>query len=118
MDLDLGAPASWLVAAAGQDVLAADGTRVGVLRHVLAVEDEDLFEGLVIEAHGIRVVAPELVDEFYERGVVLTIPPEEVAGLPEPAPAPGALEAHGDEPPPGPMHRRLHRAWELISGGE
>ena len=116
--MDHGAPSSWLVARPGLEVVSSDGLDVGSLRHVLGVEQEDIFDGIVIEARvgGMRFVDAEDVDEFFESAVVLRLDAAECAHLPEPQPAPGGLTATGDTPPPGPLQRKLHRAWDLISG--
>ena len=116
--MDRGTPSSWLVAGPGLEVIASDGVAVGTVRHVLAAPEEDIFDGLVIDLasgrHGF--VDSEDVDEFYERAVVLRLDGAQCAHLPEPQPAPGGLTATGDTPPPGPLQRKLHRAWDLISG--
>lgn len=116
--MEHGAPSSWLVARPGLQVESSDGLAVGTLRHVLAVEEEDIFDGLVIEAPGggMRFADAEDVDEFFEGAVVLRLDGAECEHLPEPQPAPGGLTATGDTPPPGPLQRKLHRAWELVSG--
>jgi hypothetical protein len=115
---DYGAPVSWLVLAAGTAVFSADGRDVGSVRHVLGDVDEDLFEGLLIDlaAHGHRYVDAEEISGLHERGVVLRREAAGCEALPEPRPAPGVLRASGDAPPPGGLERRLHRAWELLSG--
>ena len=116
--MDRGAPSSWLVAGPGLEVVASDGVAVGTVRHVLAAPEEDIFDGLVVDLgsgrHGF--VDSEDVDEFFERAVVLRLDGAECEDLPEPQPAPGGLTATGDTPPPGPLQRKLHRAWDLISG--
>lgn len=116
--MDHGAPSSWLVARPGLEVVSSDGLDVGSLRHVLGVEQEDIFDGIVIEARGggMRFVDAEDVDEFFEAAVLLRLDGAECEHLPAPQPAPGGLTARGDTPPPGPLQRKLHRAWELISG--
>ena len=45
---DLGAPISYLALEEGTAVFAADGDEVGHVAHVLAVEEEDIFDGIVI----------------------------------------------------------------------
>ncbi|HMS60810.1 MAG TPA: hypothetical protein PKD63_00905 [Solirubrobacteraceae bacterium] len=116
--MDHGAPSSWLVASPGLEVVSSDGLDVGSLRHVLGVEEEDIFDGIVIEARGggMRFVDAADVAEFFEGAVVLRLDGAACEHLPAPQPAPGGLKATGDTPPPGPLQRKLHRAWELISG--
>lgn len=116
--MDHGAPSSWLLARPGLAVVSSDGIDVGSVRHVLGVEEEDIFDGLVLDLRGggHAFADAEDVTEFYERAVVLGLDADECEHLPEPQPAPGGLSATGDTPPPGPLQRKLHRAWELISG--
>jgi hypothetical protein len=118
--VDLGEPVAYLAFEAGTDVVSSDGEVVGKVEHVLAAEEEDIFDGLVIDTQlgpgGHRFVDAEQVDELYERGAVLTIPAAEVDELPEPTPAPAALESHGAEDSAGPLERKLRRAWDLLSG--
>ena len=116
--MDRGAPSSWLAAGPGLEVVASDGAEVGSVAHVLGFPEEDVFDGLVIDVRGggHGFVDADDVDEFYEQAVVLRLDAAECAHLPEPQPAPGGLTATGDTPPPGPLQRKLHRAWELISG--
>jgi PRC-barrel domain len=119
--VDLGQPVAYLAFDAGTDVVSSDGEVVGKVEHVLAAEEEDIFDGLVIDTRfgpgGHRFVDAEQVDELYERGAVLTITAEEVDGLPEPTESPGALESHGaEDSPPSPLEQKLRRAWDLLSG--
>ena len=118
--MDLGQPVAYLAFEPGTDVVSSDGEVVGEVEHVLAVAEEDIFDGLVIYTQlgpgGHRFVDAEQVDELYERGAVLTIPADEVERLPEPAPAPAALESHGVEDSESPLKQKLHRAWDLLSG--
>jgi hypothetical protein len=43
---------SYLAATLGLPVLTKDGERFGILEHVLAVEEEDIFEGIVVWVGG------------------------------------------------------------------
>lgn len=38
-------PASYLTLEAGTEVVSADGRRIGTVRHVLADEENDIFDG-------------------------------------------------------------------------
>jgi hypothetical protein len=111
---------SYLAFEPGADVVSSDGAVVGKVEHVLAVPDDDIFDGLVIDTRtgpgGLRFVDAEQVDELYERAAVLEIPAAQIDALPKPSPAPGALESHGVEDTESPLQRKLHRAWDLISG--
>jgi hypothetical protein len=117
--VDHGAPASYLTLEPGTEVLSSDGAVVGTVEHVLAAEDEDIFDGLVVDTKlgpgGHRFVDSEQVDEIYENAVVLTLSEAEAHQLPEPQPAPAAMDSEAD-PPPGPLEAKLRRAWDLISG--
>jgi hypothetical protein len=100
--------------------VSSDGDYVGKVEHVLADADEDIFDGLVIDIQagpgGLRFADAEQVRQICERGVVLTLPTAAVESLPEPTPAPAAMEVHGSEDTEGPLERKLRRAWDLISG--
>jgi len=88
---DLGDPISYLVLAEGTPVYASDGeTEVGRVRHVLADEASDIFDGLVLSGLGGAdrfVDAPE-AGRLYERGVVLALTAAEARALPEHTPSP------------------------------
>ena len=112
-----GDPISYRVLEPGVEVLSADGARVGVVQHVLADEEADTFDGLVIDtATGRRFVDAPEVAELHTGAVTLTLSSDAVARLPEPRPNPAVMEHHGDEDSESPLAHKLHRAWELISG--
>jgi hypothetical protein len=117
--VDLGQPSSYLTLEPGADVVSSDGERVGKVEHVLAAEEEDIFDGLVIDTvmgpGGLHFVDSEQVEEIYERGVVIKVPAAEVDRLPKPSAQPTAMEAHADSAG-GPLASKLRRAWDLISG--
>jgi hypothetical protein len=118
--MDYGAPVSYVVLSPGTDVVSSDGEVVGKVQHVLADEEVDIFDGLVIDCHlgpgGAHFVDADQVDEVYERAVVLTIPSSEVEQLPKPVPAPAVMESNGVADSESSLQRKLHRAWDLISG--
>ena len=116
--MDRGAPTSWLVAGPGLEVVAADGVAVGTVRHVLAAPEEDIFDGLVIDlASGDTASStPRTSTSSSSTPSCCGWTARKCEHLPEPQPAPGGLTATGDTPPPGPLQRKLHRAWDLISG--
>jgi len=117
---DYGEPISYLVLEQGIDVYSSDGERVGRVEHVLAAEDEDIFDGIVIDtepgAGGWRFADAPYVDHIYEHGVVLGLAAAEVEALPEPSENPTALDHHGEEDSDSPLTAKLRRAWDLISG--
>jgi sporulation protein YlmC with PRC-barrel domain len=120
VSVDYGSPISYLTLNVGADVISSDGERVGKLEHVLADPDSDVFDGLVIDIHlgprGRRFADADQVDELYERAVVLRVPAADIEKLPRPEPAPAVMESHGLEDSESPLQRKLHRAWDLLSG--
>ncbi len=122
---DLGAPTSYVALGAGTPVYSSDGRRIGAVVHVLAVESEDIFDGIVIgdlardllgSGHGHRFVDAPEVGAIHERGVTLTLDAEACAHLPEPSANPVEMDADPGDGPSGPMRAKLRRAWDLISG--
>ena len=49
--MDLGEPSSYQVLSAGTPVYSSDGEQIGKVAHVLAVQSEDVFDGIVIGEH-------------------------------------------------------------------
>jgi uncharacterized protein YrrD len=109
---DLGPPIAYTALEEGTPVLDRSGRRIGVVEHVLADWQADIFEGLVIHTRPIPgkdlYADVEQVAELHERGVVLSVERDVLYGRPGKAPrgdrAENALEA------------RVRRAWEWISG--
>jgi uncharacterized protein YrrD len=115
---DLGAPISYLALSEGTPVYAADGAQVGKVAHVLAVEEEDIFDGLVIE-HGFDrhcFADAYQVAAIHERGVTLTLPAAEAERLPEPTENPAVMVDDASDPEGSGLGRKLRRAWDLLSG--
>jgi uncharacterized protein YrrD len=120
---DLGSPSSYLELGKGAECYSCDGEKVGKVEHVLAAPDEDIFDGIVLDTSvlpgGHRFVDAEQVEEIFERGVLLKIDRQESESLPEPGPNPAVMEVTPDdvsEEDEGVLKRKLHRAWQLISG--
>ena len=120
---DLGSPSSYLNLGKGAECYSCDGEKVGEVEHVLAAPDEDIFDGIVLDTSvlpgGHRFVDAEQVEEIFERGVLLKIDRQESESLPEPGPNPAVMEVTADdvsEEDEGVLKRKLHRAWQLISG--
>jgi|SRR5919106_5145304 uncharacterized protein YrrD len=120
---DLGEPSSYLNLGEGAEVYSCDGERVGEVEHVLAAEDADIFDGLVLDTSvlpgGHRFVDAEHVEEIFERGVLLKLDRQEAERLPEPSANPATLELTPDdvaEEDEDALKRKLRRAWDLISG--
>jgi hypothetical protein len=115
---DLGAPVSYLTLEQGTAVLSADGEELGDVAHVLADEENDIFDGIVISQGLARhtFADAEQVAEIYERGVVLTLTAAEAEALPEPSENPAVMEDDPSEPEGSPVADKLRRAWDLLSG--
>src|ERR1051326_8973581 len=86
---DMGAPSSYLALQPGTALYTSDGRKIGEVEHVLAIPDDDIFDGVVIDTSvlpgGHRFVDAPEVDEIYERGVVLAIDAAAAEKLPEPS---------------------------------
>jgi uncharacterized protein YrrD len=118
--MDLGNPASYLVLPEGTPVLSSDGREVGRVEHVLADEDADVFDGVIVDMRagqgGHRFADADQVEAIYERGVVLRVDAETARRLPEPSENPATVEADPGETAPGGLEDKLKRAWQYISG--
>jgi PRC-barrel domain len=115
---DLGQPISYLTLEEGTPVFGADGEEVGHVAHVLADDEEDVFDGIVI-AHGLghHVFADaDQVDAIHERGVTLTLSAAEAEELPRPSENPAVMEADPSDTVPAKLGGKLRRAWQLLSG--
>jgi hypothetical protein len=117
---ELGDPTSYLELETGVPVYSSDGERVGVVEHVLADADADIFDGLIVDAGpgpgGHRFADATLVDALYERGAVLAIGAAACGRLPEPSASPAVIEADPDDTAPDDLGDKLRRAWNVISG--
>ena len=126
-DRDLGDPVSYLALEQGTPVFSSDGEQIGVVDHVLEDDREDIFEGIVIAHHDEHrrllrhehnhcYVDADQIAEMHERGVTLKVTTVECTDLPKPSANPVVMY---DDPTVGgdtALHRRLRRAWDLISG--
>ncbi|HEY8584009.1 MAG TPA: PRC-barrel domain-containing protein [Capillimicrobium sp.] len=114
---DLGARTSYLAVERGVDVFDAAGERIGALDHVLADEEKDIFDGLIIDTRGLlgghRFADAEQVGDLYERGVVLKVGHGE---LHEPTENAATMAVDPDDTADRPIAGRLRRAWDWISG--
>ncbi len=121
---DLGAPSSYLALAQGTPVHSSDGERLGEVEHVLADEETDIFDGVVLDTSvlpgGNRFVDASQIESIYERGVVLTIDAAAAQRLPEPSENPAAMEVTGEDfverEWDDELEYKLKRAWERMSG--
>ena len=117
---DLGKPSSYLTLKEGTPVFSCDGQKLGVVEHILADPETDIFDGLVIDRSilpgGHRFTDADQVEEIFERGVLLKLDRRAAEALPEPGENPAAIEAAPGDELPGKLEQKLRRAWEKISG--
>ena len=117
---ELGAPIAYLALEEGTPVYAVDGAVVGEVAHVLADENADVFDGLVIDTRpgpgGHRFVDAPQVAELHERGVVLALDAAAVEELPEPSANPAALDVNPADAEESELTAKLRRAWDFLSG--
>src|SRR3954467_5947844 len=91
---DFGAPIAYLVLPEGVAARTNDGREVGTVKRVLAVPDDDIFDGLILEPPaGDGFVDADRAGELYERGVVLALSADELHHMPEPTVSPPAVGA-------------------------
>jgi uncharacterized protein YrrD len=120
--MDTGGPISYEVLEADTPVYSADGQQVGTVAHVLSVPEEDVFDGIVISDgsgslhHGHRFADADDVDHIYEHAVMLKLDAAACHQLPRPTANPAVIRDDPTEGPPGHMHAKLQRAWDLLSG--
>jgi hypothetical protein len=119
--VDIGEPVSYYALEQGATVYSSDGEDIGIVEHVLADEELDVFDGVVVDARsgpgGWRFADGEQVAEIGTKGIVLTLDADAARRLPEPGENPSAVESHGVEDAPAPeLQAKLRRAWDLISG--
>jgi hypothetical protein len=114
---DLGYPIAYLALETGTPIYSSDDQPIGSVFHVLAVEDEDVFDGIIILEHGEhRFVDADDVDRIYEHGVVLKLDAAACADLPKPSANPAAMRDDPAESRADLRHEKLMRAWDRISG--
>ena len=118
--MDLGEPSSYGALSTGTVVYSSDGEQIGKVAHVLAVESEDVFDGIVIGEHVLghdhRFADADEVDRIYDRGVVLKLDRAACERLPKPSANPAAMRVDPSERPEGTLRQKLRRAWDRISG--
>ena len=108
---DLGPPIAYTVLEEGTPVYDKRGERIGVVDHVLADMQLDIFEGVVVHTlalPGRHVFADvDQIAELHERGVLLSVERDE---LHEPR------DESGEDRPDSPLEARLRRAWDALRG--
>ena len=80
----------------GTPVYAADGTQVGTVDQVVDNYREHILDGVVIQtpSSGLKFVDAPEVGRTAERGVTLTIGPDQVESLPPPESGAGTFRAN------------------------
>jgi hypothetical protein len=116
-----GEPISYLVLTEGTPVHTADGVELGVVKRVLADEDSDIFDGLILDTDdGDRFVDADGVDSLHENAVLLALTADHAQHMPEPTPSPAYMEPTPDDiagdTTEDSIAFRLRRAWDRISG--
>lgn len=118
--MDLGERVSYQVVAPGTPVYSADGEEIGKVAHVLAAEDEDVFDGIVIGEHrwgrDHRFADADDIGDIYERGVMLKLSRSACEQLPTPSANPAVMYDDPAESKAEFRRQKLLRAWDLISG--
>jgi hypothetical protein len=129
--MDAGAPISYEVLEQGTPVYSSDGGLIGTVAHVLAVPEEDVFDGIVIDprasgrdhhlghreehdAH--RFADADDVDTIHEHAVTLKLDAAACRELPRPSANPAVMRVDPADPGPTAMGSKLRRAWDIISG--
>lgn len=119
--MDEGLPSSWEALEPGTPVHASDGSPVGQVKEVLAVAEDDIFEGIIVKTpHGDRFAHGDTIDSIHEHGVALKLDAAAAAELPPPEPAPAAISATPDDvaESKGAYKRDIwfRRVWDRLSG--
>ena len=117
-------PSSYLTLEAGTKVLSSDGEQIGEVAHVLAVEEDDIFDGIVVDASwlpGGHVFADAAeVQEIRTDAVTLKLDAEACRSLPQPSDNPAVMEVGADDMAKDDLgdetKDKLRRAWDRISG--
>lgn len=90
---DLGQPSSFLALEGSEPVFSCDGEEIGKVAEVFADPGADIFDGIVVSsgvlATSRKFVEAELVEEIFERGVLLKIDVAAAAELPPAGDKPG-----------------------------
>jgi hypothetical protein len=111
---DPGRPIAYAALAAGTPVYDRDGQRAGTVKRVLAVEEEDVFDGLVIDTdHGTRFIDAPEVGHLAEHRCDLKLSSAELAARPHHEDSPPVYEARAPTGGLKDLWRRitLRRLW-------
>jgi uncharacterized protein YrrD len=114
---DLGEPISYKVLERRTPVFSSDGDEIGSVDHVLADEQTDVFDGIVIRRGASHaVVDADQVDTIHERGVTLNVSTAESEQFPTPGENPAVIRGNPAEDRESGVARKLRRAWDWVSG--
>ena len=109
-------PASYLTLERGTAVFTSGGERLGVVDHVLADADVDVFDGLIVDTRegpgGWRFVDADQVASIEEDAVHLNLDRAAAERLPEPSGNPATMSANAGDG----LESKLRRAWDWLSG--
>ena len=82
---ELGAPIAYLALEEGTPVYASGGVHVGAVQHVLAAEDADIFDGIVIATDaGLRFIDADSVREITRSHIQSSLDDDQASRLPPP----------------------------------
>ncbi len=113
---DLGPPIAYTVLEEGTPVFDGTGKEIGVVEHVLADMQLDIFEGVIVHTRplpGRHVFADvEQIAELHERGAVLSVRRDD---LHEPPDEGKRRRQDVDKRPESPLEARLRRAWDRLT---
>jgi hypothetical protein len=116
-ETDLGRPIAYLALSEGTPVLDREGRRIGVVDHVVADVDLDLFYGVVVHTHplpGRHLYADrDQISAIYERAVLLAA---DVDDLHEPSEPVSSRRDDHRRSVETPLEAGLRRAWDWITG--
>jgi uncharacterized protein YrrD len=111
---DLGGPIAYLALTAGTPVYDRDGRRIGVVEHVLADTDLDIFHGVIVHTHplpGRHLYADaDQIAQLYERGVALSVRAEDLHDPGQQSATHSGVPAETESP----LQARLRKAWDWI----
>ena len=118
--MDLGEPSSYRALEAKTPVYSSDGDQIGTVKHVLADEGEDVFDGIIIGEHLFgaehRFADADEIEEIFDRGVVLKLDRAACGDLPKPSPNPAVMHDDPAESQGEFRRQKLMRAWDILSG--
>ena len=114
---DLGPPVAYVLLAEGVPVYDRQQERIGVVEHVLADTELDIFDGVIVHTTplpGRHLFADvDQIAELHERGVLLSVARD---ALHEPGESPAVMESQPEDTVESPLQVRLRRAWDWVSG--